>query len=259
MKNLLRLSAAAAALALSGAVAFAADLPSRTYTPPAEPLPPVFTWTGFYVGVNAGYGFSDSGNTRYVGDALYLDSVGVGDLPGSLSLKSEGFLGGAQVGYNYQFGAFVVGLEADIQYADMSDTGTSFAAAGFAEGKKELEWFGTLRARLGFAAMDRLLIFATGGLIYGDTKLTHSVFDTTGALLAVGSKSDTQAGWTIGGGLEYAFTNNLTAKAEYLYYDLGDTTAIAPNVVDPTTVAVLKAKNRGSIVRVGLNYKFDTF
>lgn len=259
MKNLLRLSAAATALALSGAVALAADLPSRTYTPPAEPLPPVFTWTGFYVGVNAGYGFSDSGNARYQGDALYLDAVGAGLAPGSLSLKSEGFLGGAQVGYNYQFGSVVVGLEADIQYTDMSDTGTSFATDSFAEGKKELEWFGTVRARLGFAAMDRLLIFATGGLIYGDTKLTHSIFDTTGALFAVGSKSDTQAGWTVGGGLEYAFTNNLTAKAEYLYYDFGDTTAIAPSVIDPSSVAVLKAKNRGSIVRVGVNYKFDTF
>ena len=107
----------------------------------------------------------------------------------------------------------------------------------------------TLVASLGFVPMDRAMIYVTGGLAYGDTKLSAAVAGTTLA----GSKTDTNVGWTLGGGVEYALTNNITTKIEYLYYDLGDTKL---NLSNGVNTASYKANNNGSIIRAGLNYKF---
>ena len=151
MKKYLLASVAALGLVAAGA-ASAADLPSRK-GPVVAPayIPPVFTWTGFYVGANAGYAW---GNVN-AGDAFFSGrTVSIGDI--------DGFIGGGQIGYNYQIGQFVVGLEADLQGADLS------ATSGFGD-RVRTDYFGTVRARLGFA-VDRWMPYITGGWAYGNVK-----------------------------------------------------------------------------------------
>lgn len=235
MKKLLLASVALVAFATA---ASAADLPQRQVAPaPYVPVVPAFTWTGFYAGLNGGYAFSNSDNVPWS-----LNGVG----QPAYKLSRDGFTGGAQVGYNMQFNSLVAGLETDINYTDLSKRG--FDAFGDTA-RSRMTYFGTVRGRLGFVPMDRAMIYVTGGLAYGDTKLSAAVAGTTLA----GSKTDTNVGWTLGGGVEYALTNNITTKIEYLYYDLGDTKL---NLSNGVNTASYKANNNGSIIRAGLNYKF---
>ena len=210
------LLASVALFGFAGA-ASAADLPVRSAPPaPIVAAVPVFTWTGFYVGVNAGYGW----NTN--------DSITVGGLRFDLD-DDGGFVGGAQAGYNYQIGSFVVGLEGDIQYADFGgDDRFDFDGDGILDGDfNNSDWFGTVRARAG-VAFDRALIYATGGFAFAD--------DATG--------------WTVGGGLEYAFTNNLSAKIEGLYVNLDQ---------DNNSIFNIDNDAEFGVVRAGLNFRFGTY
>jgi outer membrane immunogenic protein len=217
MKKILLAGVALAALSASSA--FAADLPSRTAAPVAPiAAVPVFTWTGFYVGVNAGYGWNSSDPT------LYNPATGI-----TYSASNDGgFVGGGQIGYNYQMGSVVLGIETDLQYADITKTSTVFVGATPYTIGHNMDWFGTVRGRIGFA-FDRALLYATGGLAY----------------------TDGDAGWTVGGGLEYAITNNLSAKVEGLYVniDRGNSGAYAPLVYN-------NKNDEFGVVRAGLNYKF---
>jgi outer membrane immunogenic protein len=241
MKKLLL--ASVAIVGFAGA-ASAADLPVRAAPPaPIIAAVPVFTWTGFYVGVNAGYGWAtdDSDNVLY--DPV-LGYVGGG------SGNNGGFVGGGQVGYNYQMGMFVLGLEADIQYADIGSSNRYVGAFYYGDDSNG-NWFGTVRARAG-VAFDRALIYATGGFAYGDIgRGSSSFYDPTLGYL-YGSDSGTNTGWTLGGGVEYAFTNNLTAKIEGLYVNL-DT--------DSNSYGVYGDKKNAEfgVIRAGLNYKFGTY
>jgi len=232
---------ATSAAMLVAAGAQAADL---SYKKPAAPVyvAPAFSWTGFYVGLNAGYAFSNSDSINVSGNPAFA-ALGVP----SYKLSRDGFIGGGQIGYNYQMDQFVVGLEADIQYTDLKKSGVD---AFGDRARIETNYIGTVRARLGFVPMDRTLLYVTGGLAYGDTKMSSSV---VGFPALSGSKRDTSAGWTLGGGVEYAFTNNITAKVEYLYFDLGDNRY---TVSDGVRAASYRADNQGSIVRAGINYKF---
>ena len=216
MKKYLLASVAALGLVAAGA-ASAADLPSRK-GPIAAPvyMPPAFSWTGFYVGGNAGYGW---GNVNANGFA------NVGDL--------DGFVGGGQIGYNYQMGQFVIGAEADIQGADLG-TGRNV----FGDSVKT-EYFGTVRARVG-VAFDRFMPYITGGWAYGNVK-------TSIPTLAFSSDRSHTGGWTVGGGVEYAFTNNLIGGVEYLYVDLGE-----KNILGAAT----KVGTDFSVVRARLSYQF---
>ncbi len=219
MKTLaLRLLAATAIATAAASAASAADLPMRATPPPVPYIAaaPLFTWTGFYVGVNAGYGWSDDD----------FDAVDFAD-----DDNDGGFIGGAQIGYNYQIGSFVVGLEGDIQYADFGRDGVfnfTDEDGDILQGELESsDWFGTVRARAG-VAFDRALIYATGGFAFAD--------DATG--------------WTAGGGVEYAFTNNLSAKIEALYVSLdadNNNDFDFDNDVD------------FGVVRAGLNFRFGTY
>jgi outer membrane immunogenic protein len=193
MKNRLVLLAATAAAALGVSSAFAADLPVRSEPPPPfVPAVPIFTWTGFYVGVNAGWGWRDDNRTP----VILTPGIGTPGLAGQLDFSGDdgGFTGGGQIGYNYQIGSFVIGAEADIQWADTGNNQNVIftPAPGFTGvflpgefSSNAPEWFGTLRARLGFAA-DRFLVYATGGLAY----------------------TEDNAGWVAGGGVEWALPTN---------------------------------------------------
>ena len=226
MKKYLLASVAALGIVAAGA-ASAADLPSRK-GPVAAPvyMPPALTWTGFYVGANAGYGWGNVNTSN--GWGWGGRSTSVGDL--------DGFVGGGQVGYNYQMGQFVLGLEADLQGADLS-TGSSIYGDAV-----KTEYFGTVRARVG-VAFDRFMPYITGGWAYGNVKTSFT--DLAGNRFS--HDSSHTGGYAIGGGLEYAFTNNIIGGVEYLYVDLGDKRVLGSNV---------KLGTDFSVVRARLSYKF---
>ncbi|WP_372441224.1 outer membrane protein [Microvirga arvi] len=140
------------------------------------------------------------------------------------------------MGYNYQIGSFVLGLETDIQYADI---GGDTSIPGLDSDDNDDNWFGTVRARVGYA-FDRALVYATGGLAYGKISNGFSNSD------------DTSVGWTLGAGVEYAFTDNLTAKVEGLYVNLEQDD-------DDLSVTAGSDETEFSVIRAGLNYKFSTY
>lgn len=248
--------AASMSYAASG---FAADLPSSA--PPPVYAPPLFTWTGFYVGVNAGVSFGRNsfegrGTGAWIGNPIKpaVDAVSSG--------KSDrtNFTGGAQIGYNYQVGSFVVGVEGDIGYFSNRKTTSSTAIilgnpVNVTTRVGAGDYLGTARARVGYA-FDRLLIYATGGVAVAETRTSQRIFFAATNTTAFGSGSHTRVGYAVGGGAEYALTNNWSVKGEYLYVNLRDTHRNLFNPGFPTFTHRLSATNRDHIVRVGLNYKF---
>ena len=202
--------------ALLAGPALAADLSSpapASYPVKAAPAaPPVFSWTGFYIGGNAGYAWGSGKDAA--------------DLYG---LEPDGWFAGGQVGYNFQLvNNVLIGLEADIQGGDISGGSNGL--------ESKLDYYGTVRARLGYA-VDRVLPYVTGGLAYGKNTITDYGL----------SDSNTHIGWVAGAGVEYAITNNWTARAEYMYVDLGSKTY--DNIGADAGVS-------GSTARLGVNYKF---
>ena len=244
-RNLLSgaLLATVAALAMASS-ASAADLPRKS-VPQAyvQPLP-IFTWTGFYAGINGGYVFETGKST--------LTGFGTS---GGVKTLGDGFTVGGTLGYNYQVGSVVFGLEADLAYLDLGKRVTTTSGAFGATLSQDASYLGTVRGRLGYA-FDRFLVYGTGGLAFGDQKASTSVTGLGSQWL--GSKSDTRFGWTLGAGVEYALTNNWSVKAEYLYYDLGSTNYNSTLVAGPGAgvFGTTKAENRGNIVRAGINYRF---
>ena len=239
MKKILLSSVALLSLT---AGAMAADLPSRRAPAPIIAAVPVFTWTGFYVGVNAGYGWN-SGSNRYVDPAFgYAGDSG----------SDGGFIGGGQIGYNYQIGSFVIGVETDLQYANVGNKSSGYYTTGgyYYGGDDSDGYFGTVRARAG-VAFDRALIYVTGGLAYGDLG-NNNYYGLNTTNYYYGGGNDSNWGWTLGGGVEYAFTNNLTAKVEGLYVNL-----------DTKNSGGLYYNGNGDtefgVVRAGPNYKFSTY
>jgi outer membrane immunogenic protein len=216
-----------ALLASVATSAFAADLPTRKTAPemPYTP-PPIFTWTGFYLGANAVYGWGD---VRGPNNGVF----------GSPS----GGMGGVTAGYNYQIGQFVTGLEGDFDWGDISQNKT---LAGGDFSKYHVSDFATVRGRVG-VAMDRALLYVTGGYAGGEVRGTL----VDAGIPAAFAHSSWQSGYAVGAGIEYAFTNNISAKAEYLFSSLGDKTYAA---ADP--VLATRAGLDISMVRAGVNYRF---
>jgi outer membrane immunogenic protein len=256
--------ATAAILLAAGSSAFAADLPSHKAPPVDVPPPP--TWTGFYLGVNGGYTWTNSNAiSQTYADTLpggFATRAALGYVPSRAFVGSSGFIGGGQVGCNWQFdNRFVIGLEADI---DGLTGGTKTAnvygfnaATNFSRGLSEL---GTVRARLGFAATPTLLVYATGGLGYGQGDLTGTYY-VAGSSGLIDYQSQTAVGYTVGGGLEWAFLPNWSAKAEYLYYDLGSLTTPGVQLsyksggIAAVSTAQSTTRFDGQVVRLGLNYR----
>jgi outer membrane immunogenic protein len=290
MKKLV-VAAAVAALGFVGA-ASAADMPTKAPAYKAPAVPPVSHWTGWYVGLNAGAGW---GNNRIDNSFTQGPCVGIiaaactsltstfnSLLPPQFSTGNKvGFLGGGQIGYNWQIApVWVTGIEADIQGANLSRNASfangpvplpgftfdTVALAGTASQK--IDWLGTLRARLGLLPVDTLLVYATGGLAYGHTQTAASF---SGAIVGpidffpgatALSQSNTRAGWTVGGGLEWMFAPRWSVKGEYLFYDLGHVTlnqtltlASAGGPSDSFNVQS-RVHYNGNIARAGINYHF---
>jgi outer membrane immunogenic protein len=256
---------AAAALALATGVN-AADVPTAPRSsPPGFAAAPVFSWSGFYVGAHAGYIWTDDEAafaSAKPGGLLELD-IRNRTLADKVRLQSDGAMGGLQAGYNLQVGALVAGVEVDGSFTDANakttysapDLFLFYGAMTHSTFRSEMDAFGTLRARIGIA-LDRTLIYATGGLAVGEVDNSFHV-SIPGFYANSWSDSRTEWGWAAGGGVEYALWDNLSAKLDYLYYDLGDRTI---RYMDPPYFGdeyiEYKFKHQGSMVRTGLNYRF---
>lgn len=212
--------------------ALAADLPQAPPVPQAPAAyvpapPPVYDWSGIYVGVNGGYAFGDS-------------SWGA---PASTSnFDINGGLVGGTLGANFQSGQFVFGIEGDIDWTDITGSAACPAVAGITC-QTSNDWLSTVRGRVGYA-FERVLVYGTAGGAFGDVKSAPTI----GALTS--STSSSEFGWTAGAGVEVGITPYLTARAEYLFVDLSNST-------DATTSSPVSFD--ASLVRAGLNFKFNPF
>jgi outer membrane immunogenic protein len=242
------------------------------------PMPPScdYTWTGFYIGGNAGYGWGN-GDTHFepLPDANEFEDLD----PTTLSPDPDGFIAGGQFGYNHQWGKFVLGGEADFQWSDMAGTQTVSPIVGFQgdtnrtgsflQAHQDIEWFGTARLRVGFTPTCRLLLYVTGGLAFGEVNYSANS-DYIGTSYPA-SVDRLQVGWTGGTGFEYAFNRRWSVKAEYLYVDLCDESLTAdavrevlPNAAGagtngaPGTIYQVRYDwdTTAHIIRGGLNFKF---
>jgi outer membrane immunogenic protein len=273
-----------AAIALIGTPAFAADMAVKA--PPPAPAPVPYSWTGFYVGGNAGYGWATADHDWTM--TLLNNVVLPATVVGSDSHRFGGALGGLQAGYNWQVSNFLLGVETDIQISGQQGDQTFLGTIVFASGlpnttsttsyTDKLPWFGTLRARAGLLATDRWLLYATGGLAYGRVEI-DGVSSIPGSSSATRASvppagfnaSTTKAGWTVGGGVEGAITNNWTWKVEYLYMDLGSisgsytfpvngssctSTPAGCFIVITGSGGTFSSRVTDNIVRLGVNYRF---
>jgi outer membrane immunogenic protein len=268
MKSLWIKGVSLAALAALGAsAANAADLPTRKEAPAYIAPIPLYNWTGFYAGVNVG-GIWENGGTSISGSPLLL-ALPPGSIPSDFGGGGSGWLGGAQIGYNYQYGQAVFGIETDIDATSLdhssSFTGVSIGGPGTLTWNESsrLDWIGTTRLRAGmaFAPENRALAYLTGGFAYGGGSTSSSIYSQNLGYVWSGSNNPVRTGWTLGGGLEYAVTNNISLRGEYLYYDLGSKTVTANGNAAvlagaPGYWGSAKTDFNGSIFRVGLNYKF---
>ena len=224
---LLALGAGLLAIAVA-TPSFAADLPRPAYKAPFRNPVYVapFSWTGLYVGINGGYGWGKT-NWTFTG----IGSTG--------DFNTKGGLVGGTVGYNLQTGAYVFGIEGDFDASWIKGSNSTFCVAPGCETKNQ--WFSTARGRVGYA-WDRFLPYLTGGAAFGSIKMTPAA-----------NPSDTKnaVGWTAGGGVEWAFMGEWSAKLEYLYTDLGKVTCGAASCGVDTDVTF-----KTNIVRVGVNYRF---
>lgn len=240
MKRLLCILSVMGSVALGGHTAVAADLGVPRYIAPPPPSP-VYTWTGFYVGANGGFG----------GDQFQFPFT-VGPLVGTSTLNSSGFFGGGQVGYNWQFApAWVLGVESDFDGANIQGMASTSANAFSGNVGSKVDRFGTVRGRVGYLVTPNVLLYGTGGWAYGHT--TSSANAGAFGLAAAASSGQTGNGWTAGGGLEYAFNPWLSFKTEYLYLNLGTNT-----ITSGTAAGVpfsLGEKTTIHTAKVGLNLK----
>jgi outer membrane immunogenic protein len=243
MKNSLISSIALATSIVAGS-AMAADLPRAAYKAP--PVTPIFSWTGIYIGVHAGAGWG-----------LKEETFTTAILRNENQYSVTGFLGGAQVGFNYQVGSWVWGAEAQFSWSDLDGKDSCIAASPVAliNCHTKVDWLGTAAARLGFV-VDRALIFVKGGGAW-----VHDKYDTT-AFTAPFTNihvDDTRWGWMFGTGIEYAFFGNWSAKVEYDYLDFGTKTVTFAGLASLGLTApndAVDIRQRIHLVKFGLNYRF---
>ncbi len=288
MKKILLWTTSLAALGVSSA--YAADLPSTKSAPLVASAP---LWTGFYAGLNAGYGFGVANNAQNYGWAnpSAYNSVITAAIAGSNSymgrdIAQGGFIGGGQAGYNFQYGKnIVLGFEADMQGAGIGGQGSASGVAPYASQsvigttapiQAGINWLGTARGRLGYLVAPSVLLYATGGLSYGGTYLKTfpaSFFAGTAGggfasplfISTQNAQQNFNVGWTAGGGAEWMVTQNWSVKGEALYYDLGNTSVTntmylpeAPAAsINPTGGSTTRAYYQGVIARAGVNYHFN--
>jgi outer membrane immunogenic protein len=258
------LLASVGVIALTGSAALAADLPSRAPPPVYLPPPPIFTWTGIYVGGQIGYAWG-SGSNNFNG----FDPFSGAAFATSAGGNPNGVIGGANVGYNYQINQWVFGLEGTVDGTSLSNTAvvtpTFFGGPFNVNAQTTANVEGSIRGRLG-VAWDRALIYATGGVAFGGFNTNYSIngSDSNGIpFSASNSFSQTRVGWTVGGGIQYAVTNNWSIRAEYRYTNFGSiNNGLFPGLAsfDPLLPGGFLNGSRQiqqNQVQVGFDYRFD--
>lgn len=258
------------------------------------PLPPAPNWTGFYFGGNVGGGWGRQSVSYAPNDpnSAELFTAINGGGPVSTSFNSSGALAGLQAGYNWQTDRnWLVGVETDFDWSGMKGSGsssylvfpTTLALPAVSPVDEQTLWFGTVRGRLGYLPTQTLLGYVTGGFAYAGIRHTGSYINQSGTAFGVGtgaecnanvpcfagSSSGTAVGWTLGGGFEYAVSQRVSIKAEYLYVSLGATSlteyglaaaVLPPPAVSPTApTASINAnfdRTNFNVVRIGSNYRF---
>ena len=228
------------------------------------PVCPI-NWTGFYLGLHAGYGWGD-GNidvTPLPDAATFFDLA-----PTRFEPDMDGFVGGGQFGFNWQFGHFVMGIETDLTWTDLEShgvvspiidtTGAPFGAGSILDVHQDINWMGTTRLRLGFTPCCNLLLYATGGVAYGDVDFSGNAdFRPVGTNQYPASFSETTCGWTVGGGAEWAIDNHWSFKVEYLYRDLGDeSVTVDSSPLSPPFQVRYDWETQVHTVTAGINFKF---
>jgi len=237
---------------MGSTAALAADMGGRTpYTNAPAMMAPVASWSGFYIGGNVGYGWAN-GKTDF-------SSVPTPDFPPfTHDTNPKGVIGGAQVGFNWQMGSFLAGVETDIQASGVKGSFNDTFNSPLAE--QRLSWFGTLRGRVGVTVAPELLVYGTGGLAFGrvEDSGNNPARDASGAIVfdAPGSVSKTTIGWAVGAGGEWMFARSWSAKIEYLHVDLGNTSVTGLNSPADGFGVKYGFKNQENIVRAGVNYHF---
>jgi outer membrane immunogenic protein len=226
------LLASAGAVAVTGS-ALAADLPSYSPPPAYVPPTPIFTWTGVYIGGQVGYAWGRQSSTIF--DPYSTTNF---------SYTPNGVIGGAHVGYNWQVNQWVFGVEGSVDGTSISK---SFLAAPFVTVGSSTDIQGSIRGRLGIA-WDRALIYATGGAAFGGFNASIAT------PIGYDSFSTTRVGWTVGGGLSYAVTNNWSVFAEYRYSDFGNYALFPASLGTNVTLQNHYTQNQ---VQVGFSYKFE--
>jgi outer membrane immunogenic protein len=269
-------SFAVAGLSLGFGTAFAADMTATPAHAPIyvkAPIKPVPTWSGFYVGGNAGW-VGSANNIDLAGSDTGAAGLGSmlakGVIPGTIDLGDNGFLGGGQLGYNWQLGSWVLGLEGDIDWSTakssiiVPDCLVPTPPSGLAtplttNAVRELDWLGTIRGRVGYTPVAPLLIYGTGGLAVGEHKLGIGVSDpgANPAANLFNQTSSTSAGWTVGAGIEWMFASHWSVKAEYLYVDLGNISSTVNYAYGANTSSLTGTLHEtDNIARGGINYHF---
>jgi outer membrane immunogenic protein len=257
-----------AAAGLISTPVLAADLATKA-PPPVLPAP-VFSWTGLYIGLNAGGAFGNKVTEEPTG---LFSEFAVAPLL-STSSNQSGFTGGGQIGYNWQFSSIVAGIEGDFNYVDFRDinftvTGLPATPFGFGSPPNVFNYthsgdrfFGTLRARLGYAA-DRVLFYATGGVAFSGRSShsgTATFTNAQGVQFAnFQGPNDSGHGFAVGGGVEYAWTNNWIVRAEYLFVDIDHHNVTLTDPVTPGGAGFSFSSTVGeqfSVVRGAISYKF---
>ena len=266
-------------IAFSSAGAFAADLPAKVYTKAPPIAEPVYDWTGFYIGGNVGYSWGRSSDTSSL-----TNGAGTFLFTSANKTNLDGVVGGGQIGYNWQIQNWVWGFEADIQGTGEKGSRAFTCPAGICTPstilggplalvvlvpgaavplslEQKIDWFGTVRGRVGVLATPKVLLYATGGLAYGEVKSS----ETVAALLTGFSSSTTNVGYTVGAGVEGVIGGNWTAKLEYLYVDLGRVSGAfattipafgSGTVASGTLTSNYSSRVTDNVLRVGVNYKF---
>ena len=255
--------AALASFVATGALA--ADLPMKTpYTKAPAYKEPVFNWTGFYLGGNLGYSWGRSSDTSTI-----TNGAGTVLLTTPDRSNLDGVVGGGQIGYNWQMQNWLWGLEADIQGTGEKGSRdfvcaavTCLPPAALALNPltgtltQKIDWFGTVRGRIGALVTPTVLLYATGGLAYGEVNSGATINTLTGF-----STSSTNVGWTLGAGVEGVISGNWTAKLEYLYVDLGRVSGSFATTITALGGGVISnnfsSRVTDNVVRAGINYHFN--
>jgi outer membrane immunogenic protein len=236
----------------------AGDLGAPRY---AWAKPATFDWSGLHIGITGGGAF-DGHDAGFSFENV--DAASIAILPSRADLTSQGGLVGGEVGYDLQTGGWVVGLEGDLSWTNFGDSDTHIVQENTSIGlppitfatNYKMDWISTIRGRIGIP-FDHFLIYGTGGLAFADVSMatTVTVGDPPFGQL-IGSSDKTKAGWTLGGGAEYAVCDNITLKAEALWFDLGSISLNAAAPALTTSSVDVDQKIEGVIARAGVGYKF---